>query len=165
MDQSEEETVLCAEIGRFIIEFEGVLQFTKDTIENYFRTNQTGDTIPVEILMHDSTSFPVANYYKAISLYHLHTKHSDKNEENVIKIKNFVNAIASHLIKAGELRNDVVHSAWCLSSAYGTNAQLEANRRKITEKGVVMRKFFVKRNQGETDWLAVIGDGRRKERG
>lgn len=142
--ESPNEEVLCAEIGRFVIEFEGLLQITKDTIQKYFRKEKLEDTVPVEILMFDSTSSPISHYFKAISIHYLNVKHSDKKEDDVKKIKKYVNFISSHLLEAGELRNDVVHSTWYLSSVYGTNAQLEANKVKVTGDGIVMRKFFVK---------------------
>ena len=142
MESNTEET-LCAEIGRFVIEFEGLLQRTRDTIRNYFTEEKLDDTIPVEILMHDSTSAPLAKYFEAISLHYLGMRHSDKDSEHVKKIKKYVNSIGTNLIKAGELRNDVVHASWYLSSAYGMNAELEANRIKMTADGIVMRKLFI----------------------
>lgn len=144
--KSNSEEILCAEIGLFVIEFEGLLQTTKDTIQNYFREEKLIDTIPVEILMFDSSSASIAKYFGAISLHCLNMKHADKNVENVKKLKKYVNLISNHLLKAGELRNDVVHATWYLSSIYGTDAQLEANRIKVTANGVVMRKLSVQPN-------------------
>lgn len=140
------EEILCAEIGRFVIEFEGLLQQTKDTIQNYFKEEKLKDTIPVEILMYDSTSGSIAKYFTAISLHHLNLKDVNKDAENVKTLKKYVNSISNHLTKAGELRNDVVHSTWYLSSIYGTNAQLKANRIKVTANGVQMRKLSIQPN-------------------
>lgn len=140
------EEILCAEIGRFVIEFEGLLQNTKDTIQNLFKEENLDDTIPVEILMYDSTSAPIAKYFEAISLHYLNTKHSNKKPADIKKLKKIINIISTQLLKAGELRNDVVHASWYLSSIYGTNAKLEANRIKVTANGLVMRKLFIQPN-------------------
>jgi hypothetical protein len=140
---SNSEETLCAELGRFVIEFEGLIQSTKDTIKEYFQNEELYDSIPIEMLMFDSTSASLAKYFQAISLHYLSVKHSDKQKTDIDKVKKYVNSISSKLIQAGEFRNDVVHATWYLSSMYGANAQLEAKRIKVTGEGAVMRKLLV----------------------
>jgi len=140
---SNTEEQLYAEIGRFVVEFEGLLKFIKDAIQDYFKDEGLYDTIPIEMLMHDSTSAPLAKYFQAISLHYLDKKHSDKKRGDIELVKKFVNSIHSKLIQAGELRNDIVHASWYLSSYYGINPELEANRIKITKDGAVMRKLHI----------------------
>jgi len=141
---TETHETLFAEIGEFVVEFEGLIQNIKDTIQAYFQNEEFYDTIPVEILTYDSTSSSLAKYFQAISLHYLTKKHSDKNNDDVELIKKFINQSSAKIIKAGEMRNDIIHASWFLSSIYGTDAQLEANRNKITKDGVVMRKLLIK---------------------
>ena len=133
------EKELCSEIGRFVVEFEALLLITKETIETFFPKLE--DTVPIEILMYDSTSASISKYYQAIALHNLYKKH-DKNNSEVKKAKKFISEISAKLIQAGELRNDIVHATWFLSSMYG-DSQLNAKRIKITADGREVRKLEI----------------------
>jgi hypothetical protein len=135
--------VLYAELGRFVVEFEGLLQRTKDLIKEYFHSDQLFDVIPVEVLMYDSTSAPIAKYYQAISLHHLEKTKPDRTEQQTKVLKGYINSIATKIGHVGELRNDIVHASWGLSSIYGRNNELDAERIKVTADGLLVRKLSV----------------------
>jgi hypothetical protein len=142
MSQYTDET-LYAEIGRFVVEFEGLTQQIRETIKGYFQEDELFDIVPIEVLMFDSTSGALGKYFQAISLHYLDKKHSDKDKKNIELVKKIINACSTKIIQAGELRNDIVHATWFLSSIYGSNAALEAKRIKVTKDGVLMRKLNI----------------------
>ncbi len=81
---------LHSEIGCFIVEFEGLLQTVRDCIVLYLSEGELIDTVPVEILIHDSTSSPLADYYQAISLHVLLKKHATTNGNDVVLAKKYI---------------------------------------------------------------------------
>ena len=130
------EEILLAELGRFVVEFEDMLHNTKLGILFFFENNELIDKTTIEILLHDSTSRPLADHYKSIAMHHLINK--KKNNKNFNQLKTIVNKISKHINEAGELRNEIVHSSWSLSACY-SHIQLEASRIKPTNGGIEMR--------------------------
>ena len=137
-------TELYAEIGKFIVDFEALLQLTRDTIASYYAVGGISEFGVLDILMHDSTSHSLSKYFSAISLHVLKEKHSDKNEKDVSRVATCIKAISRHIQEAGELRNDIVHSSYELSSIYGSDPQLEARRSKITSQGITYQRLNIK---------------------
>ncbi len=152
MDQQSEyfpENELYQEIGRFIVEFENMLLTVKKAITELIENNETIDYLPIQILLQDSTSVPLSKYFQNICFHYVQTfQFKGQISIDLISFQQIIKKTSDQIIKAGELRNDIVHSSWIMSSRYGgsvdgKNHNLTANRMKLTSSGIEMRNLFL----------------------
>lgn len=135
--------ILYAEIGKFVVEFEGFLQYIKDLIQTFYNHDQDDNSLPIDILLFDSTTSPLSKYFQAISLHILNNKEVLQNRSDIKDLKKHANKITSDIQEAGELRNDILHASYFLASIYGSNPSLTADRIKITNNGIEKRRLSV----------------------
>lgn len=141
MSDYEKEIRLNAEVGRFVIEFEGMLHSVKQSIAYILEEKGLKDTRYADALIFDSTSSNLASYFRGIVYQYLMEKKKFFDKENYQCYQKAINKIGNLIQAAGSLRNDILHSSWQISSHYGANPKLSAVRPKITSTGLEIRKI------------------------
>lgn len=146
MSDEELQNINYNQIGKFVVEFESMLLGVKEFVIDNIEDRLLKDIIPIDILMHDSTSYPLSEYLeKGVAIFLLDMKimaiHGKTSKDVLdfynLSTKKLIIEISKQLKKSGELRNDLIHATHQYSSAY---SQLtKAYRMKITKSGVEYR--------------------------
>ncbi len=108
-EYTEREEKFYKVLGAFVVEFEHLCLSIRNTIVLLFEKNGLQKNILVDILLHDTTADPLKRYLQAL-IFECYKDDLTKNPNEKISIEKFFKKIQ----EAGQLRNDIVHSAWII---------------------------------------------------
>ncbi len=143
-----DDKVLSEYLGQFVIEFERLMDNLRTTISTVLYKEGLKETFYSEILMHDSTTKNLTDYYCATLKFYLapcipewlpsetEKNKIDKKEklETERVIHTFIEKVYSKLGEIGKVRNTFLHSPW-QSMHFKSAVNFVAERFSVNGKG------------------------------
>jgi hypothetical protein len=127
--------VIHESIGNYAVEFENLLLVLKYGIKLIAKGDGLQNEDFIEILLYDSTAFPLLNYFKAFMLEAFPSEMKDK------EFSGKMDSIYGEIQEALEYRNDIVHASWNVGYVINVNTDklstyLSAQRNKVKKDGL-----------------------------